>query len=148
VQDALAASEASQPALALVSVEEVLSVEGIAASARERLRGFVTVLPEKTAVNANTASAEVLASQIAGLALLDARRLAAGRDRAYFRDAGDVRARLAHAGVPPGEVGLAVATRFFSVEGTVSYAGARLRARALLRREAGRLQVLSLKELE
>jgi len=148
MQEALAATAARQPSLALVSVEELLSVEGMDAAALERLRGFVTVLPERTPVNANTAAAEVLASQVAGLPLLDARRITAGRDRAYFRDAGDVRSRLTQAGVQPGDVELAVATRFFTVEGTVSYAGARLRARALLKREAGRLHMLSLKELE
>jgi hypothetical protein len=50
--------------------------------------------------------------------------------------------------VPSGEAELAVATRYFSVEGAVSYAGARLRARALVRRDAGRLEVVSLQELE
>jgi general secretion pathway protein K len=148
MHDGLAATAARQPALALVSVEELLAVEGMDAAALERLRGFVTVLPERTPVNANTAAAEVLASQVAGLPLLDARRIAAGRDRAYFRDAGDVRSRLTQAGVQPGDMELAVATRFFTVEGMVSYAGARLRARALLKREAGRLHMLSLKELE
>ena len=80
----------------------------------------------------------------------DARRIAAGRDSAYFRDLAEVRARLAQAGVPANEAELAVATRYFSVEGMVTYGGARLRARALLKREAGGAppQMLTLKELE
>ena len=134
------------PALALVSVDEAL--KGLEPAELERLRAFVTVLPERTRVNANTAAAEVLASQVAGLPLLEARRVVAGRDRAYFRDPGDVRARLAQAGAQALEADLAVATRYFSVEGTVTYAGARLRARALVKRDAGRLDIVSLKELE
>ena len=39
-----------------------------------------------------------------------------------------------------------VATRYFSVEGTVSYGPARLTARALVRRDANRLEVLWMKE--
>ena len=134
------------PALALVSVDEAL--RGIEPAALERLRPFVTVLPERTLVNANTAAAEVLASQVAELPLLEARRVVAGRDRAYFRDSGDVRARLAQAGVQALDAEFALATRYFSVEGTVTYAGARLRARALVKRDAGRLDIVSLKELE
>jgi general secretion pathway protein K len=148
MQQALAATAAGEPALALVSVEDLLAVDGMQAPMLVRLRDYVTVLPEATRVNANTASAEVLASQVRELPLLDARRIAAGRDRAYFRDPADVNARLAQAGVPSGEAELAVATRYFSVEGAVSYAGARLRARALVRRDAGRLEVVSLQELE
>ena len=82
----------------------------------------------------------MLVSQVAELELLDARRLVAGRDRAYFRDAADVRARLSQAGVQQGEAELAVATRFFTIEGMVSYGGAQLRARALVKRDGKRLQ--------
>jgi general secretion pathway protein K len=134
------------PALALVSVDEAL--KDLEPATLERLRPFVTVLPERTRVNANTAAAEVLVSQIAELPLLEARRVVAGRDRAFFRDSGDVRARLAQAGVPTLDAELAVATRYFSIDGTVTYAGARLRSRALVKRDAGRLDIVSLKEIE
>src|SRR3712207_6947571 len=48
--------------------------EGVDAQVLERLRPFVTVLPERTIVNANTAAAEVLAAQVPGLAVSDADR--------------------------------------------------------------------------
>ena len=64
MQEALAAAAQREPALALASVEEALRVEGVDAQALERLREFVTVLPERTRVNANTAAAEVLAAQV------------------------------------------------------------------------------------
>ena len=149
MQEALAAAAARKPAPALASVDEALRVEGLDGPALERLREFVTVLPERTAVNANTAAAEVLAAQVPGLGVSDARRIAAARDSAYFRDTGEVRARLAQAGVPANDAELAVATRYFSVEGVVTYGNARLHARALLKREGvGAPQMLALRELE
>lgn len=148
VQESLAAAAARKPALGLASVDELLRVEGVDGQMLERLRDFVTVLPERTAVNANTAAAEVLAAQVAGLGVSDARRIAHTRDNTYFRDLADVRARLNQAGVAANDAELAVATRYFSVEGMVTYGGARLRARALLKRDGAALQMLSLKELE
>ena len=112
----------------------------------QRLRAFVTMLPEPTALNVNTASAEVLAARIADLPLVDARRLVSSRDRAYFKDLGDAVQRLRQASPQATDTGLAVATRYFSVEGMVSYGPARLTARALVRRDANRLEVLWMKE--
>jgi len=144
---ALKAHGANQPALGLASVEELLEVEGLDAADKVRLRPFVTVLPDITQVNANTAAAEVLASQLAALPLLDARRLVAGRERAYFRNAADLRDRLAQAGVPStGNLPFAVATRYFSVEGAVSYGRAQLRVRALLMRDGNRVDMVWLQE--
>jgi general secretion pathway protein K len=145
---ALKAQGANQPALGLASVEELLEAEGLDAADKARLRPFVTVLPVVTQVNANTAAAEVLASQIAALELIDARRLVAGRERAYFRDAADLRNRLTQVGVPAtGTLPFAVATTYFSVEGAVTYGAAQLRARALVRRQGNQLDLVWLQEL-
>jgi general secretion pathway protein K len=148
VRDAVRAAGAREPALSLVAVEDLLAVPGMEPKLLERLRPYVTVLPERTPVNANTASAEVLASQFADFNVLDARRVVAGRERAFFKDLADARARLGDAGaMGVAEVPLAVATRYFAIEGNVAYGGARLRARAIVRREANRIDVLWLKEL-
>jgi general secretion pathway protein K len=148
MQAAVRAALAKQPAIGLVAVEELLAVEGVDAAAMERLRPYVTVLPEPTPVNANTATAEVLSAQFTDLPLLDARRIVAARERAYFRDLADARARLTEAGVAtPGEAPLAVATRYFAVEGNVAYGNARLRARALVKRESNRVELVWLREL-
>ena len=134
-----------QPALGLAFADELLAV-GMEAEDFQRLRAFVTMLPEPTALNVNTASAEVLAARIADLPLVDARRLVSSRDRAYFKDLGDAVQRLRQASPQATDTGLAVATRYFSVEGMVSYGPARLTARALVRRDANRLEVLWMKE--
>jgi general secretion pathway protein K len=135
-----------QVELALGTIDDLLGLEGVSASTIERLRPFVTVLPQPTPVNANTAPAEVLAARIENLALADARRLTASRDRAYFKDRTDVLNRIAELKVKASDAEIAVATRFFSVEGTVSFRRARLHTQALLRREANRVEAVWLQE--
>ena len=135
-----------QTALGLASIDDVLGLEDIDAAVIERLRPFVTVLPQPTPVNANTAPAEVLAARIENLSLADARRLVASRDRAYFKDRSDVLNRIGPLGLQASDAEIAVATRFFSVDGTVSYRRARLHTQALLRREANRVEAVWLRE--
>lgn len=135
-----------QAALGLTSIDDLLGLENVGAAAIERLRPFVTVLPQPTPVNANTAPAEVLAARFEDLALADARRLTASRDRAFFRDRADVLSRIGQLKLQANDAEIAVATRFFSVDGTVSYRRARLRAQALLRREANRVEAVWLRE--
>lgn len=135
-----------QAALGLASIDDLLGLEGVGAAVIERLRPFVTVLPQPTPVNANTAPAEVLAARFEDLSLADARRVTASRDRAHFRDRTDVLSRIRELKLKAGDSEIAVATRFFSVDGTVSYGRARLHAQALLRREANRLETVWLRE--
>jgi general secretion pathway protein K len=135
-----------QTALGLASIDDLLGLEGIGAAAIERLRPFVTVLPQPTPVNANTAPAEVLAARFENLALADARRLVASRDRAFFKDRTDVLNRIEQLKLQASNTEIAVATQFFSVNGTVSYRRARLHTQALLRREANRVEAVWLLE--
>ena len=145
---AVQAAAARQPALGLVEVDDLIAVDGMDAQALERLHPYLTVLPEATPVNANTASAEVLAAQFPDFSVMDARRLVSERERAFFKDLGDARSRLADAGASSAaQAPLAVATRYFAIEGDVTYGHARMRARALVKREGSRLDLLWLKEL-
>jgi len=130
----------------LGSVDDLLALPGIDPALVERLRPFVTVLPQATPINANTAPAEVLAARIDNLALADARRLVESRDRAHFKDVADALHRLGELGLAAGEGELAVSTRFFLVEGDVSYRRARLHGRALVRRSANLVETLWLRE--
>jgi general secretion pathway protein K len=135
-----------QTALGLASIDDLLGLEDIGTAVIERLRPFVTVLPQPTPVNANTAPAEVLAARFENLALADARRLVASRDGAYFKDRTDVLSRIGHLRLQASDAEIAVATRFFSVNGTVSYRRARLHSQALLKREANRVEAVWLLE--
>ena len=135
-----------QTVLGLGTIDDLLGVEGVSPGAIERLRPFVTVLPQPTPVNANTAPAEVLAARFENLTLADARRLTTSRDQAYFKDRTDVLNRVANLKLQATDAEIAVATRYFSVDGTVSYRRARLRTQALLRRDAGRVDAVWLRE--
>ena len=137
-------SSGATPAPGLAFADELLEV-GMDAAALDRLRAFVTVLPEPTPLNVNTAPAELLAARTE-LPLVEARSVISARDRAPFKDLGDALQRLRQSNPALSEQGLAVATRYFSIDGTVTYGAARLSARALVRREPNRLEVLWVKE--
>src|SRR5439155_18322075 len=57
------------------------------------LEPYVTLLPTRTLVNANTASAEVIAAAGA-IDLSDAQRLVQVRNASYFRSAADIQSHL------------------------------------------------------
>lgn len=62
-----------------MEVDDLLAVPGMTPQMVERLRPYVTVLPERTLVNVNTASAEVLAAMIPQFSLSEANALLARR---------------------------------------------------------------------
>jgi general secretion pathway protein K len=126
----------------LIAIDDLA---GLDAEVVERLRPFVTVLPQRTAINANTAPAEVLAARL-DLGLADARRLVASRAGAYFNNRADVLARIPELKLQATDADIAVGTQFFSVEGIVSYRRARLHTRALLRREPNRVETIWMRE--
>ncbi len=133
-------------AIGLLGIDDLLAVEDIDPADIERLRPFITALPQPTPVNANTATAEVLAARFDNLALADARRLTESRDRAYFKDRVDVIGRLSQLKLVANDEEIAVGSRFFQVEGSVTYRRAHLRAQALLRRDGNRIETLWLRE--
>lgn len=135
-------------AIGLLTIDDMLTVEDIGPADVERLRPFITALPQPTPVNANTATAEVLAARFDNLALADARRLTASRDRAYFKNRIDVLGRLAQLKLAANDDEIAVTTRFFQIDGSVSYRRAHLTAQALVRRDGNRLDTLWLREAE
>lgn len=100
---------------------------------RARLRPFVTALPRATAVNANTASPEVLAAVVEGLDLDGARALVAQRERRYFRSFPDFFRQL-----PPGLIvptqSISVSSDYFIATMRVSIGGAQALGVALLAR--------------
>lgn len=87
---------ANQP---LAQVEELYRVRGFDAGTVDRLRPFVTALPVRTTVNANTAPAEVLAAIAGNLSVEEARSVVATRRAKPFRSASDIASRLPKA--PP-----------------------------------------------
>ncbi len=146
IDAALTATRSDGTVLVPGRVEDLRLPEESARAALEKLRPFVVILPQRTPININTASAEVLAARLPALSLADARRLVASRDVAWFRDASDFASRLP--GVQPGNGSgqLATATRFFLLRGKVEFRRARTEAQVLLRREGRRVDTLWVRE--
>jgi general secretion pathway protein K len=117
----------------LIDVAELALVAGFDDGVRARLRPYVTALPGATAVNVNTASAEVLSAVVDGLDLGNAQALVAQRERAYFRDTGDFTKRLPRDAVATGD-GIGVSSDYFMASLRVTIGGAQARGRALLSR--------------
>ncbi|WP_175872237.1 type II secretion system minor pseudopilin GspK [Burkholderia sp. BCC0397] len=76
--------------LQLVSVDDLARIPGYDAHAIEALAPFVTILPDLTVVNANTATEPVLVAAIPTLSASQAKRLVDRRATAYFVSTGDI----------------------------------------------------------
>lgn len=137
-EDSGGGSEASNGPRPLDSVDSLLTIPGYTADTVRKLRPYVIVLPTRTPINANTASAEVLAAVIPNLGLDRARALVQARDRAYFRNIGDVTNQLR--GIAPGADTTAAAnlldvqTHYFLVYGMARHERAQIGEVALVSR--------------
>jgi general secretion pathway protein K len=117
----------------LIDVAELALVRGFDDNVRARLRPYVTALPRFTAVNVNTAPAEVLAAIVDGLDLGGARALVAQRDRAYYRDRDDFLKRLPRGAVAAAD-DISVGSDYFMATLRVTIGGAQARGKALVSR--------------
>jgi len=122
------------PQLPLVFPEDVARIPGIDPAVAPRLASYVVVLDQRTPVNFNTASAEVIAAEIEGLSLSDARALVADRDRTPFINPGDIRTRLRGRGTSFSDNDVSVTSQYFFVRGEVKLERADTRTEALIKR--------------
>jgi len=118
----------------LTDLAELSRVRGFDPAVRERLRPFVTALPGTTAINVNTASAEVIAARVPGLGLDGARRLVAARQQAVFLDRTGFLSRLPE-GVRLAPELISVNSQYFLVTLSVELQGTQARGTALLARD-------------
>ncbi len=111
-----------------------------------RLVPYVVLLPVRTPVNLNTASREVIAASVPGLALGDAERLLQVRQRTPFKNLDEVRKHLPEAVVlKEGQV--AVGTRFFEVRGRLRMDDRVLQERSLVERRNAEVVTLQRERL-
>jgi general secretion pathway protein K len=125
--------------LQMTSVDSLLNVPGFTPEMVARLRPFVTVLPTQTAVNMNTAPAEVIAAIVPGMSLSSAQALVARRETVFFRNIGDVQLALQAAGTQTAVVDTSlmdVTTSYFLVHGRVQHERAELDRTTLVYRDA------------
>lgn len=92
---------------------------GVSPATTTALRPFVTLLPERTPINLNTASAEVIQATVPGLDRASAARLVTERERSHFANLGDATRLVPALGDPGAGAQLAVNSRFFEVRGRV-----------------------------
>lgn len=115
---------------------------GLPADLVETLRPYVTVLPDRTPVNLNTAPPEVIAAAVDGLSLADAQRLVAERASSHLRSPEDA-ARLlpAHAAALK-EGTVAVGSRYFEVRGRLRLDQVVVEERSLMLRDGTQVRTL------
>ena len=125
---------------------EQLAWLGLSAQTLAALQPYITVLPGRTAVNLNTASAEVIYASGHQLSMADAQLLVAARERAPFKTTSDAY-KLLPSGAPasaqgPPEVG--VASRFFEVRARLRLNELVVEERSVIERSApgGRVTTL------
>jgi general secretion pathway protein K len=103
----------------LVSVGELRAVKGFDEAVLVALRPYVTALPQRTAINVNTAPVEVLMSLADNIARADAESLAAAREDDGFPGLGDFLVRDEVAGTGIVETGLALDSSYFMLHSLV-----------------------------
>ena len=114
---------------------------GVDREALRALEPYVTILPEKAFVNANTASREVLVAAIPGLDLATAERIVQSRQRVPLKSAADVGALAA--GLPADALArVAVGSSFFEVRGRLRLGDVVLEQRSLVQRRGLEVRIL------
>jgi general secretion pathway protein K len=106
----------------------------------QRLAPYITVLPNRTPINVNTASVQVLHASVPGLSLSDAQRLVQQRERQHWTTVDAFQKALGRS------VNLdsshSVTTRYFEVVGRLRMPQTTLQERSLVLREGSELKVL------
>ncbi|BAN35149.1 general secretion pathway protein K [Sulfuricella denitrificans skB26] len=127
----------------MVEVGNLYRVKGFAPEMVERLRPFVTALPEPTPVNVNTAPAEVLAALFQDMSLGDAKALVEARKSSYFQDQADFRAHLPATKVTQiRDNDFSVNSRYFMVTSLANFGRAQSGYKALLARQGEKWPVV------
>jgi general secretion pathway protein K len=124
--------------LLMTGVDSLLDIPGYTPEIVARLRPFVTVLPTTTAINMNTASAEVIAAVVPGMTVSQAQALVARRQTVFFRNAGDVQLALTAAGVQSVSIDpnqFDVNSSYFLVHGRVQHERAEVDRTTLVYRD-------------
>lgn len=121
---------------ALVEPYELVLLRLVPAATFAALEPHVVAAPAGAPININTASAEVLAAVLDGLTVDAARNLVIARERAWFRNVGDLQARLPEGAVLPAGRVLDVRSRYFLVTVTAAYGNAVLNLQAMLDRQS------------
>jgi len=114
---------------------------GIEPGALQALAPYVVMLPERTLINVNTASREVLVAAIPDLDLATAERIVQSRQRVPIKSKGDLQA-LAPSLPPTSFDRVATGSNFFEVRGRLRLGDVVLEQRSLVQRRGVDVVVL------
>ena len=99
------------------------------------LMPYITLLPTRTTVNVNTASAQVISASTPGLDMATALSIVGTRDRSHFRTLADAGKQLGRDEVKFSETQHSVASRFFEVHGQLRLDQTTVEERSVLQRD-------------
>lgn len=114
---------------------------GLSTQQIRRLAPHISLLPERTPLNLNTASAELLHACIPGLSLGDARRLAQSRELRPWENLAQAQSAVGPS-VRLAPERFALASKYFQVTGTLRQEDRRSTQQALVRRQGLEVRVL------
>jgi general secretion pathway protein K len=112
-----------------------LSWLGLPRETLTALGPYITLLPQRTTVNLNTASAEVIYASTPGVDMTDAQRLVTARDRKHFSTLADANQQLGGTEGKFSDAQHAVASRFFEVTGQLRLEQTLVQERSVLQRD-------------
>jgi general secretion pathway protein K len=115
---------------------------GLSPQTLAALSPYITLLPQRTPVNLNTAGAEVIFASTSDLSLGDARKIVTLRDASYFRSLADAVAKAEGTADQFNEGRHGVASGFFEVRTTLKLNQTSVEERATIKRDGLNVRVL------
>ncbi len=138
---ASAAADASRPLLPRAVPD--LRWLGLSASSLQTLQPFITLLPERTVVNLNTAEPEVLLATVTGLDMAQAQALVQARAAQHLSTLMDAENLVDNPAVHFDATEQGVASRFFGVTGQLRLGQTTVQERSVLQRDGLDVKTLS-----
>ena len=126
----------------VVRIAELAQVAGLSVQSLAAVSPFLSALPPGTALNVNTAPAEVLATVVGGLSGARLAELVADRAARPYTTVADFRSRLPRDATLPTDIGLDVKSSYFDVTVEARQGETIARARALLHRAGSQWPVV------
>jgi general secretion pathway protein K len=132
------ALNATSPATAPLMPQRVrqLTWLGLKPASLAKLTPYITLLPERTAVNINTADAEVIFAIVPGLDLADAKLTVSSRESAHFPSIAEAATKVPALNGKLSETQHSVSTKFFEVSGRIRLEQTVVQEQSLVQRDA------------
>jgi general secretion pathway protein K len=106
------------------------------------LQAHISLLPQRTAINLNTASIEVLQAVFPGLDRVGAQQLVLTRSRAHYPDLIAAQKRLPFGNQAPDAADFSVSSQYFEIRGRLRIQGLGIEERSVVWRNGNEMRVL------